>query len=84
MKREEILRQLGELLGEITDDDSLQLTEAMTAADVPEWDSLIHVRFIIAVEQYFGIRFQAREIETAVNVAAVVDMIERKLLQKRA
>lgn len=38
------------------------LTAATTPADVKGWDSMNHVRFIIAVEERVGIQFRPREV----------------------
>lgn len=39
MNREELLKKVSEILGEIVDDENLQLTEEMIADDVADWDS---------------------------------------------
>lgn len=54
--------RLLELMREQFDDDTLEVGDSTTAADVPGWDSLAHVNLIIAVEKAFGIRFAAAEI----------------------
>lgn len=38
------------------------LTAATTPADVKGWDSMNHIRFIIAVEERVGIQFRPREV----------------------
>ena len=38
------------------------LTAATTPADVKGWDSMNHIRFIIAVEEWVGIQFRPREV----------------------
>ena len=79
MERAEILSKLSELLGEVIDDDDLVLEESTTADEVEDWDSLAHVKYIIAIESEFGIRFDVKEIGQAANVGEMVDLIVGKL-----
>jgi len=78
MNREELLKKVSEILGEIVDDENLQLTEEMIADDVADWDSTNHVRLMIAIESTFGIRFETSEIASPENVGALIDLIESK------
>lgn len=78
MNREELLKKVSEILGEIVDDENLQLTEEMIADDVADWDSTNHVRLMIAIELTFGIRFETSEIASPENVGALIDLIESK------
>ena len=79
MERTDILSKLSELLGEVIDDDELQLAESTTADEVEDWDSLAHVKYIIAIEAEFGIRFDVQEIGKAANVGEMVDLIVGKI-----
>jgi len=49
------ITQLAEIVGEVFDDETVELTEATTAKDVEGWDSLSHIRFIVTVEQRFNL-----------------------------
>lgn len=75
MDRKEILVAVNEVFSEILDQDRLVLTEATTAADVADWDSLTHVQLVVAVEKRFGIRFGSREIRDWKNVGEMIDSI---------
>ena len=79
MTRADLLKKIAETLSVIVDDPSLTLTEAMTAEDVPEWDSVNHVKLMIALEQDLNIRFEPDELAAAENVGALIDQIERRL-----
>ena len=78
MTTEQIFAALTEVMRDVFDDDSLQATPAMTAADVEAWDSLGNVRLFLAVEQRFGVRIRAAEINEVQNVGELVALIERK------
>ena len=36
-----------------------KVTPQLTAKDVPEWDSLLHISLLLAVEKAFNIRFES-------------------------
>lgn len=78
MDRKELLDAISRLLGDIVDDDTLALTEEMTADDVADWDSTNHVRLMIAIESAFDVRFDSSEIAAPENVGALLDLIEAK------
>ena len=55
-----------------------KLTPELTAADVPEWDSLIHITLLVAVERAFKVRFRVGEVEATTNVGEFADPIVRR------
>jgi acyl carrier protein len=55
------------------------LTPALSAKDVPEWDSLTHISLLLAVEKAFGIRFRVGEIEGTHNVGEFADLIGKRI-----
>lgn len=76
---DEILRELTPIFREVFDDDSLIPSAGMVAADVAEWDSLGHIRLVVAVEQHFGLEFTTAEIAGWPNVGAFAEAIRGKL-----
>jgi acyl carrier protein len=78
MNPEAILAQLRELMIDVFDVDDLEITPATTAEDIEEWDSLSHVRLIVAVERKFGFRFKTAEIEDLKSVGDLVKLIQAK------
>jgi acyl carrier protein len=55
------------------------VTPALSAKDVPEWDSLIHISLMLAVEKAFSVRFRVGEVETTNNVGEFADLILKRL-----
>jgi len=55
-----------------------RLTPELTAREVPEWDSLIHISLLVAVEKAFGVRFRVGEVEATTNVGEFADLILRR------
>jgi acyl carrier protein len=79
MDKTEILKRVNTVFIDVLDDEKLVLTEATTANDVEEWDSLNHIQLVVAVEKKFGIRFASREIQGWKNVGEMVDSISAKI-----
>jgi acyl carrier protein len=61
--------------------DQLSITEATTARDIEEWNSLSHIRLMVAIERAFKIRFTNAEIESLEDVGDLVQCIDRKCLK---
>ena len=78
MASESILEQLRDIMLDVFDLDDVQLTPATTADDIEEWDSLSHVRLVVAVERKFGFKLKNAEIEALKSVGDLVTLIETK------
>jgi acyl carrier protein len=68
-------------MSDLFDRDDLNISEATTAEDVEEWDSLHHIRLLVAIEKRYKIRFSPLEIESLQNVGDLVRMIDHKSRQ---
>lgn len=56
---------------EIFDDETLTLSDDMSAKDIEAWDSLAQINLIVAIESEFGIRFKSNELTALANVGAL-------------
>ena len=72
-------QKLNRIFQEVFDDDSIKISEGMTAKDVEGWDSLTHVNLIVAVEKSFKISFSTKEVVALKNVGDFIQLIEKKL-----
>jgi acyl carrier protein len=59
--------------------DPVVLTPELSATDVPEWDSLLQVSLVVAIERHFQIRFRVGEVEATQNVGQFAALIGRRL-----
>ena len=75
----QVLQQLREVFCDVFDAEDLTITRESTAADVSGWDSLMHVRLILAVEKAFHVRFTTSEVASFTTVGELVDSIEQKV-----
>ncbi len=76
MNHQATLDRLNNLVGDLLEIDDLKLSPEMTAQDVPGWDSLAHVRIVVAVEQAFGVRFSTSEITSLKSIGDLVTLID--------
>ena len=78
MDRSEIAQRVVTVMEDTFDVDDVEYSDSLSAADFEEWDSLSNIRFVVAVEKSFGIRFANSEIEGLNNVGEMVDLIASK------
>lgn len=78
----EIIGRLQPVFRDVFDDESIVLSEAMSARDVDGWDSLTHVQLIVAVESEFNVDFETAEISELKNVGDFINLIKKKLDRK--
>ena len=55
------------------------LRPEMSARDVAEWDSLMHISIVVAIEKRFSVRFRVGEVEATKNVGEFADLVVRRL-----
>ena len=77
MQQAEIIAQMPDIFDEVFEYEGA-LSAATTADDVEEWDSLGHIRLMLAVEQKFGIRFQPSEVIGLKNLGELADLVISK------
>ncbi len=75
MSREQVRVKLTEVFQDVFDDDSIKLTDATSAKDIEDWDSLEHINLIAAVEKAFRMRFTMREVSGMKNVGEMLDIL---------
>ena len=78
MSREEILKKVNDILKDVLDKSDLEISDATTANDVEDWDSLNHINIISSIEDEFGISFDMSEVVNFKNVGDMEDKIIEK------
>ena len=82
MENNEILQEVQSIFREIIDNPSTALTPTTIADDIEEWDSLVHVQLLVAIEEKYNISFSADQIGNFVNVGQMCDAIEEAVSTK--
>ena len=76
MSREDILEKVNEIFREVFEDDDIVVTEATTANDIEDWDSLMHITLISEIESAFGFRFAMKDVVGMKDVGEMLTIIE--------
>lgn len=71
---ERVLKRLQEIFDDVFLD-NVTVTPELSAKDVEEWDSLLHISLVVAVEEAFAVKFRVGEVEGAQNVGEFADLI---------
>ncbi|MDD5422649.1 MAG: acyl carrier protein [Candidatus Omnitrophota bacterium] len=75
-KRDSIKERLNGIFREVFDDDTIEISDTMTAKDIAEWDSLNHIVLVVAVEKEFGLKLNAAEVGKLENVGSMLTLLE--------
>lgn len=78
LEREETNRRLEQVFRNVFDDDDLTLFDHMSAKDVSEWDSLMHISLVVAIEKEFRVRLHAAEVGKLSNVGAMISLLSER------
>ena len=78
MKKEEIIKKLEEIFSDLFDEE-MTLLEKTSPADIDEWDSLMQISILAAVQDEFDVSFEIDEIVAMKNVGDIISAIEEKM-----
>ena len=73
------LEKLNEVFHDVFDNNDIVVTEQTNANDIEEWDSLIHITLISAVEDEFDVSFDMKTVVSMKNVGDMIDAIEEQI-----
>jgi acyl carrier protein len=76
MNRDDIRQYVQDSLVDITDNETIVLTDDMTPDAVPGWDSVNHIKLMFAVEERFGVSFEIGQLTMPASVKALIDLIQ--------
>ena len=75
MDRLELLQRVNAVFRDVFDDASLAITEESSAADIPDWDSLMHIALLAEVEEAFGFCFSMKDVLGMQKVGDMLDIL---------
>ena len=79
MDEAELYAQLTAIVRDVLDRDDVVLVPALTAKDVPGWDSFKQIEIILAVEEKYAVRFKSRELDALRTVGDLAQTLLTKL-----
>ena len=77
----DVRERLQRVFRDVFDDDGLVIRDQMVAGDVDGWDSLAHIRLLLAVEKEFGLKFSTLEVMRLKNVGELAALVSGKVLK---
>jgi len=82
MGREEVFQSIVGIAKDVFGNDSIQLTEKSTSADVEEWDSLTHLCIVNELEEKYNIGFTLDEVTGSRNLGELLNALMKHIDEK--
>lgn len=79
MDKSVIITKLTIVFRNVFSDDSIVLSDSLTANDIDKWDSLTHMILISEIESTFSVKFKLKDLNKMKNVGEMIDMIINKI-----
>ena len=79
MKKGELVSQLAEIFRNVFNDNTIVLTDNLTANDIDQWDSLTHMILVTEIENVFSIKFKLKELNKMRNIGDMIEIIISKV-----
>lgn len=72
-----LLIRLRNIFRDIFNDEEMSITEETYRSDIEDWDSVSHVKIVLAVEEEFAIRLTTDEVASIKSVGGFIAAINR-------
>lgn len=79
MSRDEVFERVVEIARDVFEVEDLDVTDATTADDIEEWDSLTNMSLISDIEGEFHVTFTLGELHNPKNFGELVDILMRHI-----
>lgn len=79
MDRKSIFDKIQDIFREIFADETLKISDKMTANDIESWDSIMHINLMEAIQDEFHILFDFDEIAEMMEVNDIIDAVSNKM-----
>ena len=74
-----IFDKIQDIFREIFADETLKISDKMTANDIESWDSIMHINLMEAIQDEFHILFDFDEIAEMMEVNDIIDAVGNKM-----
>lgn len=75
LSEKEIYERLNKVFRDVFDDKEITVKPETVADDIEDWDSMMHITLVGAVEDEFGVRFKMGEVSAMKNVGEMAEII---------
>ena len=77
----ETRRRIINLVSDVTQATFSEVEAAHEFARLPQWDSLMHLRLVLAAEAEFATRFDIQEVSTIASIDSFASLVENKMAE---
>ncbi|MDL2294848.1 acyl carrier protein [Ruminococcaceae bacterium OttesenSCG-928-D13] len=77
MDRARVMSEVQEIFRDNFDDDTIVLTDATSAPDIEDWDSLEQINLLTTIEKKYGLKFNLADVRGLQNIGDMIDLLER-------
>jgi acyl carrier protein len=75
---EAYLAQVADVIRDLFDEYDGPISAETTAGNIPQWDSLSHVKLMMLIEQEFDVRFSTAEVQGFKNLGSLVEAVAKR------
>ena len=75
MSADSVVERLTEIFREVFENDDIVLQRRMSARDIEGWDSMAHLRLILAIEIRFAVRLPSTKVAGLKTVGDLMDLV---------
>lgn len=79
MNMEDIRGGMARVFADVFDIEPSSFTDELSSDDLESWDSLGHIRLVMATEDVFGVSFDLAEIESMKSARQLIDLVSSKV-----
>lgn len=69
--------KLRSIFRDIFDDESMEISESTMREEIQDWDSVAHIKIVLAIEEYFGFRLSMEEVSATKSVSEFLAAIQQ-------
>lgn len=74
-----MIEKLQDIFRDVFDDETLIINQTTSATDIEDWDSLMHITLLEAIQDEFLITFELEEMIQIQTVEDIILAIQKKL-----
>jgi acyl carrier protein len=74
----QILERTTAVFRDVFDDNSITITAETTAKDIEDWNSLMHINLVLAIEAEFGMKFSMGEVTGMKNTGEMFEILKAR------
>lgn len=73
-----IEQRVKRVFGDLFEMESDEVKSTLEMNDMEEWDSLMHIQLILALENEFSIKFTTQQILNMKSIATIIETVQQK------